>query len=97
MGVVQVGFLVRYLSDPLVGGFTTAAALQVVVSQLKLIFNVPTGNYSGVLSLFYVSNTTRTHIIYHYQWTALRAKNYFQFIQIRLIDYGFLLRFCHLK
>lgn len=55
MGVVQVGFLVRYLSDPLVGGFTTAAALQVVVSQLKLIFSVPTGNYNGVLSLFYVS------------------------------------------
>ncbi|KAI4897765.1 hypothetical protein NFI96_033923 [Prochilodus magdalenae] len=53
MGVVQVGFLVRYLSDPLVGGFTTAAALQVVVSQLKLIFNVPTANYNGVLSLFY--------------------------------------------
>uniref|UniRef100_A0AAR2LG20 STAS domain-containing protein n=1 Tax=Pygocentrus nattereri TaxID=42514 RepID=A0AAR2LG20_PYGNA len=55
MGVVQVGFLVRYLSDPLVGGFTTAAALQVVVSQLKLIFNVPTNNYNGILSLFYVS------------------------------------------
>ncbi|MCI4389099.1 hypothetical protein PGIGA_G00094010 [Pangasianodon gigas] len=53
MGVVQVGFLVRYLSDPLVGGFTTAAALHVVVSQLKLIFNVPTGNYNDVLSLFY--------------------------------------------
>uniref|UniRef100_A0A4W4DTG7 STAS domain-containing protein n=1 Tax=Electrophorus electricus TaxID=8005 RepID=A0A4W4DTG7_ELEEL len=53
MGVVQLGFLVRYLSDPLVGGFTTAAALQVVVSQLKIIFNVPVGNYNGILSLFY--------------------------------------------
>ncbi|KAK2832305.1 hypothetical protein Q7C36_015767 [Tachysurus vachellii] len=53
MGVAQVGFLVRYLSDPLVGGFTTAAACSVVVSQLKLIFNVPTGNYNSVLSLFY--------------------------------------------
>lgn len=55
MGVVQVGFLVCYLSDPLVGGFTTAAAVQVVVSQLKLIFNVPTGNYNSVLAIFYVS------------------------------------------
>ncbi|XP_007232333.3 pendrin [Astyanax mexicanus] len=53
MGVAQVGFLVRYLSDPLVGGFTTAAAFHVVVSQLKLIFNVPTGNYNGILSFFY--------------------------------------------
>lgn len=53
LGVAQVGFLVRYLSDPLVGGFTTAAATYVVVSQLKLIFNIPTGNYNGILSLFY--------------------------------------------
>ncbi|XP_072530074.1 pendrin-like [Salminus brasiliensis] len=53
MGVAQVGFLVRYLSDPLVGGFTTAAAFHVVVSQLKLIFNVPTNNYNGILSFFY--------------------------------------------
>ncbi|TSK13248.1 Pendrin [Bagarius yarrelli] len=53
MGVAQVGYLVRYLSDPLVGGFTTAAAFHVVVSQLKLIFNVPTGNYDSILSFFY--------------------------------------------
>lgn len=53
MGVAQVGFLVRYLSDPLVGGFTTAAAVTVVVSQLKLIFNVPTENYNSVLAIFY--------------------------------------------
>ncbi|KAF7693968.1 pendrin-like [Silurus meridionalis] len=53
MGVAGVGFLVRYLSDPLVGGFTTAAAVTVVVSQLKLIFNVPTGNYNSVLAIFY--------------------------------------------
>ncbi|XP_062862364.1 pendrin [Trichomycterus rosablanca] len=53
MGAVQVGFLVRYLSDPLVGGFTTAAAFQVVVSQLKLIFNIATNNYSGPLAFFY--------------------------------------------
>ncbi|XP_066522944.1 pendrin-like [Hoplias malabaricus] len=52
-GVLQIGYLVRYLSEPLVGGFTTAAALQVVVSQLKIIFNVPTNNYNGILSLFY--------------------------------------------
>lgn len=62
MGALQVGFLVCYLSDPLIGGFTTAAALQVVVSQLKLIFNVPTGNYNGVLSLFYVSMSHNKHL-----------------------------------
>uniref|UniRef100_A0A6Q2YZK4 STAS domain-containing protein n=1 Tax=Esox lucius TaxID=8010 RepID=A0A6Q2YZK4_ESOLU len=36
MGFLQVGFLVRYLSDPLVGGFTTAAAFHVLISQLSL-------------------------------------------------------------
>uniref|UniRef100_A0A8C1J496 Solute carrier family 26 member 4 n=1 Tax=Cyprinus carpio TaxID=7962 RepID=A0A8C1J496_CYPCA len=37
MGLMQVGFLVRYLSDPLVGGFTTAAAFHVFISQIKTI------------------------------------------------------------
>ncbi|XP_066559069.1 pendrin-like [Amia ocellicauda] len=55
MGVLQIGFLVRYLSDPLVGGFTTAAAFEVLVSQLKLVLAVPIHNYDGVLSMIYVS------------------------------------------
>uniref|UniRef100_A0A8C6K7H0 Uncharacterized protein n=1 Tax=Melopsittacus undulatus TaxID=13146 RepID=A0A8C6K7H0_MELUD len=38
-GVLQIGFIVRYLADPLVGGFTTAAAFQVFVSQLKIVLN----------------------------------------------------------
>ncbi|XP_041113572.1 pendrin-like isoform X2 [Polyodon spathula] len=53
MGILQIGFLVRYLSDPLVGGFTTAAAFHVVVSQVKLVLSVPTKNYNGVLSVIY--------------------------------------------
>uniref|UniRef100_A0A8C5R930 STAS domain-containing protein n=1 Tax=Leptobrachium leishanense TaxID=445787 RepID=A0A8C5R930_9ANUR len=53
MGVLQIGFIVRYLADPLVGGFTTAAAFQVFISQFKLILNVPTKNYNGVLSIIY--------------------------------------------
>uniref|UniRef100_A0A8B9J5E8 Solute carrier family 26 member 4 n=1 Tax=Astyanax mexicanus TaxID=7994 RepID=A0A8B9J5E8_ASTMX len=65
MGVAQVGFLVRYLSDPLVGGFTTAAAFHVVVSQLKLIFNVPTGNYNGILSFFYVQIKMNKQFYYY--------------------------------
>ncbi|XP_041112240.1 pendrin-like [Polyodon spathula] len=53
MGILQIGFLVRYLSDPLVGGFTTAAAFQIFISQVKLILSVPTNNYNGVLSVIY--------------------------------------------
>ncbi|XP_043823975.1 pendrin [Dromiciops gliroides] len=53
LGGLQIGFIVRYLADPLVGGFTTAAAFQVFVSQLKIILNVSTKNYNGVLSIIY--------------------------------------------
>ena len=59
MGLLQVGFLVRYLSDPLVGGFTTAAACHVLVSQLKTVLSVPTNNHSGPFSIFYVSPIPR--------------------------------------
>ncbi|KAM6437532.1 pendrin [Liasis olivaceus] len=52
-GALQIGFIVRYLADPLVGGFTTAAAFQVFVSQLKIVLNVSTKNYNGVLSIIY--------------------------------------------
>lgn len=54
MGLLQVGFLVRYLSDPLVGGFTTAAAFHVLISQLKIVLSVPTNNHSGCFSILYV-------------------------------------------
>uniref|UniRef100_A0A4X1V4S8 Solute carrier family 26 member 4 n=1 Tax=Sus scrofa TaxID=9823 RepID=A0A4X1V4S8_PIG len=52
-GGLQIGFIVRYLADPLVGGFTTAAAFQVLVSQLKIVLNVSTKNYNGILSIIY--------------------------------------------
>ncbi|KAK2892714.1 hypothetical protein Q8A67_012702 [Cirrhinus molitorella] len=53
MGLMQVGFLVRYLSDPLVGGFTTAAAFHVFISQIKTILSVPIHNHNGFLSVAY--------------------------------------------
>ncbi|XP_065124548.1 pendrin [Paramisgurnus dabryanus] len=53
MGFMQVGFLVRYLSDPLVGGFTTAAAIHVFISQIKTILSIPTHNHSGFFSIVY--------------------------------------------
>ncbi|XP_066522943.1 pendrin-like [Hoplias malabaricus] len=54
MGVLHVGFLVRYLSDPLVGGFTTAAAFHVLISQLKMVLSVPTHSHNGFFSIAYV-------------------------------------------
>lgn len=56
MGLLQVGFIVVYLSDTLVSGFTTAAAVHILVSQLKFILGLDVPGISGILSLIYVSS-----------------------------------------
>uniref|UniRef100_A0A4W4DSQ0 STAS domain-containing protein n=1 Tax=Electrophorus electricus TaxID=8005 RepID=A0A4W4DSQ0_ELEEL len=40
MGLLQVGFIVIYLSDTLISGFTTAAAVHILVSQLKFVHDL---------------------------------------------------------
>ena len=55
MGIARLGFVTVYLSDPLVSGFTTAAACHVVTSQIRNIFGVATRKYSGPFKLIYVS------------------------------------------
>lgn len=54
LGLVQFGFVVTYLSEPLVRGYTTGAAIHVIVSQLKYTFGISPGRYSGPISLIYV-------------------------------------------
>ncbi|XP_036593646.1 solute carrier family 26 member 6 isoform X2 [Trichosurus vulpecula] len=54
MGLLQFGFVVTYLSEPLVRGYTTAASIQVLVSQLKHVFGLNTKDYSGPLSQIYI-------------------------------------------
>ncbi|XP_056604357.1 chloride anion exchanger-like [Triplophysa dalaica] len=53
MGLLQVGFIVMYLSDTLISGFTTAAAVHILVSQLKFIFGLKVAGYSGPLAIIY--------------------------------------------
>uniref|UniRef100_A0A4W6E8Y7 SLC26A/SulP transporter domain-containing protein n=1 Tax=Lates calcarifer TaxID=8187 RepID=A0A4W6E8Y7_LATCA len=53
MGVLQVGFIVVYLSDTLVSGFTTAAAVHILVSQLKFVLGLTVPGISGPLSIIY--------------------------------------------
>ncbi|KAM9327708.1 solute carrier family 26 member 3 [Pholidichthys leucotaenia] len=53
MGVLQVGFIVVYLSDTLVSGFTTAAAVHILVSQLKFVLGLEVPGISGPLSIIY--------------------------------------------
>ncbi|KAJ0037058.1 hypothetical protein NL108_018119, partial [Boleophthalmus pectinirostris] len=51
MGIFQVGFVVMYLSDTLVSGFTTAAAVHILVSQLKFVLGLTVPGISGPLAL----------------------------------------------
>ncbi|XP_061816683.1 chloride anion exchanger-like [Nerophis lumbriciformis] len=53
MGVFQVGFVVVYLSDTLVSGFTTAAAVHIVVTQLKFVLGLNVPGINGPLSIIY--------------------------------------------
>uniref|UniRef100_A0A4W6D1K6 Solute carrier family 26 member 5 n=1 Tax=Lates calcarifer TaxID=8187 RepID=A0A4W6D1K6_LATCA len=55
LGLLRFGFVAIYLTEPLVRGFTTAAAVHVVVSQLKYLLGVKTPRFSGPLSAIYVS------------------------------------------
>ncbi|XP_048462261.1 solute carrier family 26 member 6 [Rhincodon typus] len=53
LGLIRFGFVVTYLSDPLVRGYTTGAAVHVLVSQLKYVFGISIPRKNGPLSLIY--------------------------------------------
>ncbi|XP_048357727.1 chloride anion exchanger [Sphaerodactylus townsendi] len=53
LGILQIGFIVIYLSQSLISGFTTAAAIHVVASQLKFIFQLPVPGYNVPLGIIW--------------------------------------------
>ncbi|XP_077449544.1 prestin [Stigmatopora argus] len=62
LGILRFGFVAIYLTEPLVRGFTTAAAVHVVVSQLKYLLGVKTKRYSGPLSVIFSVQAVLAHI-----------------------------------
>ncbi|XP_078483342.1 prestin [Ciona intestinalis] len=54
LSILNLGIIVIYLSDPMVSGFTCGNAVQVFVSQLKGLFGVSAGSYSGPLNIIWV-------------------------------------------
>ncbi|KAM6290912.1 prestin isoform 3-T6 [Porphyrio hochstetteri] len=67
LGLLRFGFVAIYLTEPLVRGFTTAAAVHVFTSQLKYLLGIKTNRYSGPLSVVYsiaavLSKITTTNI-----------------------------------
>ncbi|XP_075455761.1 prestin isoform X1 [Ascaphus truei] len=67
LGILRFGSVAIYLTEPLVRGFTTAAAVHVFISQLKYLLGIKTKRYSGPLSVMYslvavLSNITKTNV-----------------------------------
>uniref|UniRef100_A0A5G2QDT9 Solute carrier family 26 member 3 n=1 Tax=Sus scrofa TaxID=9823 RepID=A0A5G2QDT9_PIG len=54
LGVLKLGFVVIYLSESLISGFTTAAAVHVLVSQLKFMLQLTVPAHTDPFSLFKV-------------------------------------------
>ena len=55
LGLLQLGSLCVFLSDMLVSGFTTGAAVHVMTSQIKYLFGLQVQRYNGPLKIIYVS------------------------------------------
>ncbi|XP_041718193.1 prestin-like [Coregonus clupeaformis] len=67
LGLLRFGFVAIYLTEPLVRGFTTAAAVHVFISQLKYLLGIQTPRFSGPLSALHsvtavFSNITSTNV-----------------------------------
>lgn len=62
MGVLQIGFVVIYLSESLISGFTTAAAVHVLVSQLKFMLQLTVPPHTDPFSIFKVLQSIVTQI-----------------------------------
>lgn len=49
-GVLRLGFLVNFLSHPVISGFTSAAAITIALSQVKDLLGVDIGRPEGVVA-----------------------------------------------
>ena len=55
MGILRLGFIAIFLSEPLISGYTTGAACHVFTSQLQHITGVSTPSKPGLWSVPQVS------------------------------------------
>ncbi|BFZ10678.1 hypothetical protein BsWGS_13717 [Bradybaena similaris] len=62
LGIMRLGFVTAFLSDPLISGFTTGAAIHVFSSQIKDAFGVKVERYSGPFKLILVFRDFFTRI-----------------------------------
>ncbi|XP_076718453.1 chloride anion exchanger [Callospermophilus lateralis] len=62
LGVLRIGFVVIYLSESLISAFTTAAAVHVLVSQLKFMLQLSVPAHTDPFSIFKVLESVFTQI-----------------------------------
>ena len=58
MGLLKLGFVAVYLSDPIISGFTTGAAILVFTSQVKHILGLEVPRYSGAFAVVKVCSSS---------------------------------------
>ena len=65
LSLLRLGFLVNFLSHPVVSGFTSAAAVIIAVSQLKYLLGIRIPSFNHVYQTFYYALThlSETHWI----------------------------------
>uniref|UniRef100_A0A8B9D4L7 Solute carrier family 26 member 3 n=1 Tax=Anser cygnoides TaxID=8845 RepID=A0A8B9D4L7_ANSCY len=62
LGILQFGFIVIYLSHSLISGFTTAAAIHVVVSQLKFMLQLSVPGFNKPFGIIYTLESVFSQI-----------------------------------
>ncbi|CAH8533577.1 unnamed protein product [Schistosoma bovis] len=62
LGILRLGVLVVYISEPLLSGFTCASAVHVFTSQLNGLFGIRLNRATGPFRVFYIINNF-IHII----------------------------------
>jgi SulP family sulfate permease len=65
LGVLRMGFLVNFLSHPVISGFTSAAALIIGLNQLKHLFGISSGksNFIHEIIIETIQKIPQTNII----------------------------------
>lgn len=65
LSLLRMGFLVNFLSHPVIIGFTSAAAIIIMISQLKdvLGFHIPRFTHTADTFLYAIKNLHQTHAL----------------------------------
>lgn len=75
MSLLRLGSLSSLLSEPLINGFTTGAAVHVTVSQLTDLFGIKIPRYKGAFKIIYVSIKAPNRVAP--EWPAIKASDFY--------------------